>query len=1029
MRTHYIHWPLLALTLAAIAALCGAGAYLAHIDTDITRYLPQKDPVIADAGDIFKYHPLQGEMVVDLAVQAPAPDRLVACGRWIAGRMNASGLFTRVGMENMQALFPELLRHITATLPVLFSKEELQAQVLPLLADAPIKQRLAALQAELLGLDAIGQSQFIARDPLALRNLIMGKMAYLAPSSNIDIYQGQLLSPDHRHLLIVASPAGAGTDTAFAARLNTFMQNLTAEATALYGAPQAVTLTPMGAYRAALDNERIARQDVQKAIVFSTIGIALLLLLAFPRPLIGLFAFLPAAAGTAAAFFVLVLLHKNVSIMALGFGGAIISITVDHGIAYLLFLDRSHTTTGKAASREIWAIGLLAALTTIGAFSALFLTGFPILAQLGQFAALGIAFSFLFVHFVFPVIFPQMPPARPRALPLRRWVAKIPVAGKYAALGAALFAGTMFYFADPQFNADLSSMNTMSRETAAAEAVIRQVWGDGLLNKVYTLTTAETPAGLQAKGDILLEKMAADIRKGRLQGGFLPSMVFPGETRRLQNFAAWKDFWTTQRITALKQSLAQAEDLGFAADAFAPFLAAVVDRTAPPDQGPLPELFAPLMGIVQHEGTWMQFATLTPGPQYQAAEFRARYGAEAKIFDPNFFSQKLGALLFATFMKMLIVITAGISLLLFFFFLDLKLTAIALSPMAFALAGTLGTLHLIGHPLDIPALMLGIVILGMGIDYTLFFIRAYQHYGAISDPGFERIKLAVIMAFASTLIGFGVLATADHALLHSAGVTSALGISYAMLGAFLLLPFLLTHHFRPRPNNSADARQRILHRYKNLEVYPRLFARFKMKTDIMFAELPSILPPAADLQTVLDIGCGYGVPGCWVLEHFPRARVYAIDPLEERIRVAALAFGARGKVTRDLAPHVPQAPNKADAAFLLDIIHFLDDDNLRLTLQRLGAALNTEAALIVRAVVPPAGGRRSMLWKWDALKMKLNGYPAFHRSADRLLAIFREEGFDIRKTEPSGSNQELLWIVAAPRAAQAGKKAANPKTQ
>ena len=127
----------------------------------------------------------------------------------------------------------------------------------------------------------------------------------------------------------------------------------------------------MGAYRVALDNELIVKKDVRNAVLITTLGIAALLFLAFHRPLLGLFAFLPAFAGTAAAFFVFSLLHSSVSLMALGFGGAVISITVDQGIAFLLFLDRPVETRGKDAAREIRAVGLLAALTTIGAFGAL----------------------------------------------------------------------------------------------------------------------------------------------------------------------------------------------------------------------------------------------------------------------------------------------------------------------------------------------------------------------------------------------------------------------------------------------------------------------------------------------------------------------------------------------------------------------------------------------------------------------------------------------------------------------------------
>ena len=141
------------------------------------------------------------------------------------------------------------------------------------------------------------------------------------------------------------------------------------------------------------------RKDVRNAVLFATLGIAVLLLLAFPRPLIGLLSLLPAIVGTLMAFFIWSLFHSSISIMVLGFGGAIISITVDHGIAYLLFLDHPEGAIGKRASHEVWSVGLLATLTTVGAFAALSLSDFSIFRQLGQFAALGIALSFLFVSY------------------------------------------------------------------------------------------------------------------------------------------------------------------------------------------------------------------------------------------------------------------------------------------------------------------------------------------------------------------------------------------------------------------------------------------------------------------------------------------------------------------------------------------------------------------------------------------------------------------------------------------------------
>ena len=129
---------------------------------------------------------------------------------------------------------------------------------------------------------------------------------------------------------------------------------------------------------------------------FSTVAVALLLLGAFPRPLIGLLALLPAFAGTMFAVFVYSLFNRSISLLAVGFGGAIVSFTVDYGIAYLLFLDRPHETRGFEASREVWSLGLIAMLTTAVSFAALSLSGFPALAEIGLFQRPGRCFYLYF---------------------------------------------------------------------------------------------------------------------------------------------------------------------------------------------------------------------------------------------------------------------------------------------------------------------------------------------------------------------------------------------------------------------------------------------------------------------------------------------------------------------------------------------------------------------------------------------------------------------------------------------------------
>jgi trans-aconitate methyltransferase len=176
------------------------------------------------------------------------------------------------------------------------------------------------------------------------------------------------------------------------------------------------------------------------------------------------------------------------------------------------------------------------------------------------------------------------------------------------------------------------------------------------------------------------------------------------------------------------------------------------------------------------------------------------------------------------------------------------------------------------------------------------------------------------------------------------------------------------------------------------------------------------------MRTVLDIGCGYGVPGCWILEHFPGARLYGNDPDRERIRVAQRVFGERGKLTCAAAPEMPPAPELADAALLLDILHFLNDTALRLTLARLRNALHSGAVLIIRAVVYPPG-ETSWLWKIDAFRMRLAHVQAHHRSVAEMKERIREAGFQVQETSFSGGNRESVWLIAtaAPGVAGSGE--------
>jgi len=1014
------HWGRFLAVVAGITLLFIAGITRLNLETDIMGALPTEDPVIADSKALLEHHPMGNQILMDIGLDREDPDSLVALALWLRASLEASGLFAEIGMDPARALFPDLLHHVGNHLPQLFTARDLAQRVAPLLAPEAMATRFAAIERELADLTGIGQGAALARDPLNLRYLALAPMAHLAPAGNVRYHRGHLLAADGRHLLLMARPRSTGSDTAAAREMTALMQRLQQEVQQVPELKGPVTLTYTGAFRAALDNETIIRRDVTRAVIWATLGIVILLLLAFPRPFIGLLALLPAVAGTVAALFVYSLWNDSLALMVLGFGGAVISITVDHGIAYLLFLDRPRRTWGREAAEEVRGVGFLAVLTTVGAFAALTFSGFPMFRQLGQFTALGISLAFIFVHTVFPWICPTLPAGPRRRLPLRVLTDKLAASGVKGALFALALVLGLALWARPGFDVNLRTMNTVSQATRNADATLERVWG-GIFEKIYLMARGDSQAELVQTGDKLAAMLEADQSRGVLAGAFVPAMIFPGADRCQTNFAAWRAFWTDQRIADLRNTMApHAAAVGFTPQAFAPFFKELA-RTVPPPPPGLPEKFYPLLGIQPgRNGAALYFFTaLTPAANYDGADFRRRYQSLAALFDPDFFTDHFGQMLFNAFTRLLFIILGSVVLLLLIFFLDLKLTLAALLPVGFALACTLGTLGILNTPLGIPGLMLAIVVFGMGIDYALFFIRARQRYGDPRHPVCSLIRLAVLMAALSTMVGFGVLIFSEHTLLRQIGVTSLLGIAYALAGTFLILPPILNILHRPAPisaTGTGSMPARILGRYRHMEAYPRIFARLKLRQDPMFGELPEILKTALngrpDPVTILDVGCGFGVPGAWMLARYPGARILALEPQARRVRIAARVLAPKGDVVQGGAPLIPWEEASADLALMLDMIHYLDDSDLETTLQKLKQRLNPTAPLIIRATIPP---RRPRPWLWwlEVLRIRLAGRQTHFRTPATLEGLLAEAGFQLEQSRPSGSPEgELVWLVA-----------------
>jgi hypothetical protein len=81
-------------------------------------------------------------VVIDVGHPGGDMDILVEGATLVEARMRDSGFFKEVGFGPIGQLIPELVQHLVAHLPVLFTERELEEKIKPLLAPGKIRRTL-----------------------------------------------------------------------------------------------------------------------------------------------------------------------------------------------------------------------------------------------------------------------------------------------------------------------------------------------------------------------------------------------------------------------------------------------------------------------------------------------------------------------------------------------------------------------------------------------------------------------------------------------------------------------------------------------------------------------------------------------------------------------------------------------------------------------------------------------------------------------------------------------------------------------
>jgi predicted RND superfamily exporter protein len=135
---------------------------------------------------------------------------------------------------------------------------------------------------------------------------------------------------------------------------------------------------------------------------------------------------------------------------------------------------------------------------------------------------------------------------------------------------------------------------------------------------------------------------------------------------------------------------------------------------------------------------------------------------------------------------------AGILLIVYLSFRNLRVSLIVLIPIIFGIVVTFGLLLLFRHRFSFMSITAIPLIIGIGIDNGIHLVRRYLEN---KDNGILAIAkasgAALIQSNLTTILGFGALMASSFAPLAEMGLVTSLGVALALVGGLWLIPAVI----------------------------------------------------------------------------------------------------------------------------------------------------------------------------------------------------------------------------------------------
>lgn len=601
----------------------------------------------------------------------------------------------------------------------------------------------------------------LSEDPFLLFRDFMGQLN--SNNSNIQLKDGYLTAEyeNQQYIIVTATLASSPYQISSQQQLSQLQDVETTIKTEF-----SLDILHTGVIFYAAYGTQSAKSEVSTIGVGSLIGVIFIVLFIYRSTLPLFLALLSISTGLVVATVTTIVVFGKIHLFSMVFGASLIGVSIDYAFHYLTDrLAAGQSWNAQSGLKQIFTAILLGLITSLIGYLGMLIAPFPGLQQLSLFSSVGLVASFLCVICWYPILAtaPQTVVNNHSDLPfsalmnlwLQWWKKKS--TRVWVPLVILLLSAVGLYHA--KYDDDVRQLQAMPSYLIAQEQAVKTITGLDNSSQMLVVTSRQSEDDLLEQLALISEKLQLEVEKGTISSFQSISQFVPSASVQQKNYQLVKNLY-------LQQASLLGDQLGF-------------------KQTPLLLQSFKLLTIENYlassASNALQFMWLGQVNDVHAAVITTagvKSSDALKAFAHNngiIYLNKADEIsqLFSQYrvkVSELLMMAFGAILVVMIWRYNVKRALLIVIPPAIAGCAGLAITVVTGGDLNLFNLLALLLILGIGIDYTLFFTEQKHEKSTL---------LAVTLSSVTTILSFGLLALSETQAIHSFGVTVLVGIMVA----------------------------------------------------------------------------------------------------------------------------------------------------------------------------------------------------------------------------------------------------------